>query len=78
MFPTKDHWQDKSQIQWIKEGLAFLRDHYKVWGLRSIAMPQIGCGLGGLNWTQVKPMIEQFLESEELDVEVYVMNRHHP
>lgn len=75
MFPTKDHWQDRSQIRWIDEGLAFLRDHYEEWGLSSLAMPQIGCGLGGLNWKDVKPLIEKHLGTEALEVDVYIVDK---
>jgi O-acetyl-ADP-ribose deacetylase (regulator of RNase III) len=72
LFPTKDHWRDKSKIEWINKGLLFLRDHYRQWQINSIALPQIGCGLGGLPWTEVKQLIEQYLCNEPVDVEVYV------
>jgi O-acetyl-ADP-ribose deacetylase (regulator of RNase III) len=72
MFPTKDHWKGKSQIEWIERGLAAVKEQYQAWGLRSIAMPQVGCGLGGLRWDQVQPLIEQYLGDEPLEVEVYV------
>lgn len=67
-FPTKNHWKEPSRLSWIKTGLEFIKKNYEKWGLRSIAMPQIGCGLGGLNWQQVKPLIESILGSDELNV----------
>lgn len=73
LFPTKDHWRLKSRIEWIDQGLACLRDSYQKWGLKSIAMPQLGCGLGGLQWERVKPVIERYFVEEPVDVEVYLM-----
>ena len=72
LFATKDHWRDKSQIEWIDRGLSSLRNHYRQWQIDSIALPQVGCGLGGLPWTEVKQLIEQYLSSEPVDVEVYL------
>ncbi len=72
LFPTKDHWKGKARLEWIEQGLTFLQNHYKSWGLSSIAMPQLGCGLGGLDWGDVQPVIERFLSSEAMRVEVYL------
>lgn len=72
LFPTKIHWRDKSKIEWIEKGLIFLKGHYKEWGLYFIAMPQIGCGLGGLPWEKVKNCIEKHFLDEPLKVEVYI------
>src|SRR2546423_2136017 len=36
-FPTKDHWKDRSRLEWIRDGLGYLRRHYSDWGLRSLA-----------------------------------------
>jgi O-acetyl-ADP-ribose deacetylase (regulator of RNase III) len=72
MFPTKDHWREPSRLEWIEQGLAYLKAHYSEWGIRSLAMPKIGCGLGGLDWRDVRPLIEKYLADEPLQVEVYV------
>lgn len=72
MFPTKEHWKGKSKLEWIDKGLAFLKNHYREWGIKSIAMPAIGCGFGGLKWAQVQPLIEKYLGETDLDVEVYL------
>lgn len=72
LFPTKRHWRGQSRIEWIEQGLAFLQAHYRAWDLRSIAMPQVGCGLGGLDWEQVRPLVESLLGHEDLTVEVYL------
>ena len=55
----------------IDIGLAFLKQHYKAWGLTPVAMPQLGCGLGGLHWIDVKYLIEHYFTEEELQVDVY-------
>ena len=72
LFPTKKHWRDKSRIEWLNQGLACLKDCYLRWGVKSIAMPQIGCGLGGLEWEIVRPVIEQYFSEEPIEVEVYM------
>ena len=61
-FPTKDHWKNPSEMEYVDGGLAYLAAHYKEWGVRSIAMPKLGGGLGGLQWGRVKLHIESFLE----------------
>lgn len=72
LFPTKLHWKDKSKLIWIEEGLLQLRKSYREWQLVSIAMPQIGCGLGGLNWDDVMKLIEKVFREEELELLVYL------
>lgn len=76
LFPTKNHWRGKSRIEWIEEGLAYLKNHYAQWGLKSFAMPQLGCGLGGLQWEKVKPLIERYFAEEPIEVEVYLRAIH--
>ena len=67
-FPAKDHWRYPAKLEWIESGLEDLRRHYAAWGLKSIAMPQLGCGLGKLNWEDVRPLILAALEPEPLKV----------
>src|SRR5690606_545170 len=57
-FPTKDHWRDPSQIDWIVSGLKHLAGESSLRGFTSLAVPALGCGRGGLPWAQVKPVIE--------------------
>lgn len=68
-FPTKRHWRDKSRMADIRAGLKALIDDVRRLGVRSIAVPPLGCGLGGLNWREVRPMIEGAF-SELPDVKV--------
>ncbi|RDB42647.1 Appr-1-p processing protein [Halomonas sp. DQ26W] len=60
-FPTKQHWRAKSQLQWIIDGLADLRRFIEENRVRSIAIPPLGAGNGGLEWAEVKPQVEQAL-----------------
>ena len=62
-FPTKDHWRDPSRLEWIEDGLASLRDAIlrRHPTCRSVAIPRLGCGLGGLAFTDVAPRIERAL-----------------
>jgi len=71
-FPTKKHWKSKSKYEDIKSGLSDLLIVIKKYRIRSIALPPLGCGLGGLNWDTVKQMIKEVLETiPEIDVLVY-------
>ncbi len=57
-FPTKRHWKGRSRIADIKAGLSALIEEVKQLGIKSIAVPPLGCGNGGLAWDQVRPLIE--------------------
>jgi O-acetyl-ADP-ribose deacetylase (regulator of RNase III) len=57
-FPTKRDYRGKSRIEDIALGLSALTEEVKRLGIGSIAVPPLGCGLGGLSWKQVRPMIE--------------------
>ena len=68
-FPTKRHWKDSSKIDDIKSGLVALVSDTKKLKITSLAVPPLGCGLGGLNWSDVKPLIEEaFSPLPEVDV----------
>lgn len=57
-FPTKAHWRSKSKIEYIENGLDALADVIREYGITSIAIPPLGCGNGGLDWADVRPLIE--------------------
>ena len=70
-FPTKKHWRQPSRLEWIRDGLVDLRRVIAREGIRSIALPPLGCGNGGLAWEDVQPVIEAELGALA-DVEVVV------
>jgi len=71
IFPTKQHWRNPSQIEWLESGLQHLNESYEKWGISSLAMPALGCSLGGLDWKQVRPIMEKYLSEMEVPVEIY-------
>ncbi len=60
-FATKDHWRGKSRMEWIESGLAELAALVRKEGIRSIALPPLGAGNGGLDWGEVRPRIVEYL-----------------
>lgn len=58
-FPTKRHWRDRSRIEDIDAGLVALIADVQRLRITSIAVPPLGCGLGGLDWADVRPRIER-------------------
>ncbi len=70
-FPTKSHWRAVSRITDIVDGLHFLQDHYEEWGIRSIAVPPLGCGNGQLEWKVVGPTLYRELAKLNIDVELF-------
>ncbi len=70
-FPTKKHWRNPSKLEWIDEGLKDLRRVIENKKIRSIALPPLGSGMGGLSWDEVRPKIESALESLS-DVKIIV------
>jgi O-acetyl-ADP-ribose deacetylase (regulator of RNase III) len=72
-FPTKKHWRSPSRLEYIERGLVGLREAIHDHGVRSIAIPPLGAGSGGLDWTLVEPMITRALEDlEDVDIKLYV------
>jgi len=71
LFPTKQHWSSVSNIKDIKEGLDYLAKHYRDWGITSIAVPPLGCGLGELNWDIVGPTLYRGLLKLDIPIELY-------
>lgn len=71
-FPTKRHWRGKSRIEDIEAGLVALVDEVRARGIRSIAIPPLGSGLGGLDWSQVRPLIERaFAALPDVEVQIF-------
>jgi O-acetyl-ADP-ribose deacetylase (regulator of RNase III) len=71
-FPTKKHWRQPSKMEWILEGLRDLKRVIAEHDIRSIALPPLGAGNGGLDWREVRPEIEHALgDLEGVEVLVY-------
>lgn len=81
-FPTKGYWKDVSDIKNIEKGLTDLVARIRQLGIRSIAVPALGCANGGLKWSDVRPLIEQaFLWLPDVEVYLYepgieILNHH--
>ena len=73
-FPTKRHWRDKSRVEDVEAGLKALVDEIRKRCIGSIAVPPLGSGLGGLDWAEVRSLIEAALG--KLDVHAIVFKPH--
>ena len=72
LFPTKNHWREKSPLEGIEKGLIWLVENYKSLGISSIALPALGCGLGGLSWKDVGPLMCKHLSQTDLTSSIYL------
>jgi O-acetyl-ADP-ribose deacetylase (regulator of RNase III) len=70
-FPTKQSWRRPSKLEYVRAGLRDLVSEVRRLGIRSIAIPPLGCGNGGLEWSEVKPLIED-AAAELPDVRVFL------
>ncbi|MGQ3684767.1 MAG: type II toxin-antitoxin system antitoxin DNA ADP-ribosyl glycohydrolase DarG [Candidatus Loosdrechtia sp.] len=70
-FPTKDHWRSVSRLEDIIKGLEYLIAHYKEWGIKSLAVPPLGCGHGQLEWIIVGPTLYRYLSKLDIPVELF-------
>jgi O-acetyl-ADP-ribose deacetylase (regulator of RNase III) len=69
-FATKGHWRFPSKIQWIEQGLKYFSENYQKRNIESIAFPKLGTNNGGLDWNEVKIIMEKYLSN--LDIPVYI------
>jgi len=72
LFPTKNHWREKSDINGIEQGLQWLQRNYRELGIKSLASPALGCGLGKLSWKDVEPMLCKYLSALDINVVIYL------
>ncbi|CEG55704.1 type II toxin-antitoxin system antitoxin DNA ADP-ribosyl glycohydrolase DarG [Legionella fallonii] len=71
-FPTKQHWRNPSKMEWIVSGLKDLREFIVTNDIKSIAIPPLGAGNGGLLWQAVRKQIEAILgDLEDVDIQLY-------
>jgi O-acetyl-ADP-ribose deacetylase (regulator of RNase III) len=69
-FPTKRHWRYPSKLEWIEAGLRKFVAEYEKRGITEISFPRLGCGNGGLDWNNVRPLMEHYLSP--LRITIYV------
>ena len=69
-FPTKTDWRVGSTLGWIEAGLGKFASSYKEVGITSVAFPEIGCGLGGLDWDDVRALMCKYLDNLDIPVEI--------
>jgi O-acetyl-ADP-ribose deacetylase (regulator of RNase III) len=72
LFATKRHWKEESRIEYIRDGMQYLLNHYQEWGIKSLALPALGCGLGGLSWQTVGPVLTQAAVQMRIPVCIYL------
>lgn len=70
-FPTKHHWRDQSSFIDLIAGLMYLQDLHKIWGVKSLAVPALGTGLGGLEWKEVEAIMVNHFKYYSIPVEIY-------
>ena len=77
-FPTKTDWRANTRIEYIEEGLEDLIRIIKEKDIKSIAVPPLGCGNGGLDWKDVKPLMARTLSvvADKVDIEIYEPGHH--
>lgn len=75
-FPTKKDWRGNSRLEYIEKGLHTLAEQIKEYRIKSIALPPLGCGNGGLDWKEVKPLMEKVLAPFS-DVDIRIIEPGH-
>lgn len=76
LFPTKNHWKQNSKVDEIESGLSWLLKNYKRLGITSLALPALGCGLGGLEWKVVGILMCRYLIQMDIPVAIYLPTEH--
>jgi len=72
LFPTKRHWRENANLAQIEAGLQWLVANYKTEGIQSIALPALGCGLGGLDWAEVGTLMCRYLDQMDIQAAIYL------
>lgn len=75
LFPTKNDWRNRSEIEYIESGIKYFNEqiitNFSI-GQMPLHIPKLGCGLGGLDWEEVNPIIEKYFNTYQSKVYVYV------
>lgn len=69
--PTKEHWRNPSTLDGIKRAVSDLAIFCKYKEIKKVAVPLLGCGLGGLQWKDVKPIMEDAFDGHTTVFEVW-------
>ena len=72
LFATKRKWRENSRLEDIEGGLDWVQRNFKKQGIQSLAMPALGCGLGGLDWKDVGPLMCKYLHGIGIPVAIYL------
>lgn len=72
LFATKDDWRKPAKKEGIIEGLKWIVDNYTSEGIKSLAIPALGCGLGWLEWSEMGPIICKYLSKLNIPVQLYI------
>ena len=72
LFATKRKWRENSRLDDIEGGLDWVQRNFKEQGIQSLAMPALGCGLGGLDWKDVGPLMCKYLHGIGIPVAIYL------
>ena len=70
-FPTKRHWRNQSRFDDLAFSLLSLRQHIEALEIKSIAIPKLGCGLGGLHWPSVRQFMRVILHDLPCEIQIY-------
>lgn len=77
-FPTKWHFKYPSKLIWIEQGLQDFVRTYQKYEITSIAFPKLGTSNGGLNWNDVKALMEKYLDKLDIDIFICLDNKQEP
>jgi len=78
LFPTKRHWREAADAEGIEQGLQWIRNNYQHEGIQSLAVPALGCGLGGLKWREIGPLMCRYLSNLDIQVSIYLPREEMP
>ena len=72
LFATKRHWRTPSRLEDIESGLEWIQKSFQKAKIESLAMPALGCSLGGLSWIEIAPLMCKYLHGIGIPVEIYL------
>jgi O-acetyl-ADP-ribose deacetylase (regulator of RNase III) len=68
---TKEHWRNPSKLEWVVSGCNKLKQFLEMNQIKSVAIPRLGCGLGGLSWDIVKPEMEEVFSGIDCEIMIF-------